>query len=505
VTQTASAGPRAGRGLLFALALLALVRLVSLPWYPLMDNTEARYAEIARRMLAMNDWVTPWFAEGVPFWGKPPLSFWATQVGYTVFGVGEWGARLPHYLLGVGVVALAWSQARTTSQRAAWHTAALLAGSALFVVASGAVMTDMAMTLGNTMVMVGFWHAWRASDADSGTVPGADALTAAPSRRVRTAPWVPHGGLIALGATIGLLAKGPVSLVLWGLPLLGWVLLGGRLRRAWRSVAWLRGTLLVVALTLPWYLLAESRTPGFLHYFIVGEHWQRFTTAGWGGDLYGSAHSVPHGSIWLLAVGAVLPWSLLLPLAAWIGLRGRDARAGDAPAAQDGETSYLLAWGLMPCLFFSTAGNVLWTYVLPGLPALALLAGRWTASRRRGSLAEGVLALGLVSAAVITLGLLAAAHAGQRSQKWSAQSLVQDFQRSAAAGERLYFVGNKPFSADFYAAGQARAVARLDALPQGQPAWVALTAEDLAALPPQQRARLDHEAAHGTRVLARWH
>lgn len=310
---------------------------------------------------------------------------------------------------------------------------------------------------------------------------------------------------MALGAAIGLLAKGPVSLILWGLPLLGWVLRGRRLQRAWRCVAWLRGALLVLALTLPWYLLAESRTPGFLHYFIVGEHWHRFTTPGWSGDLYGSAHSFPRGSIWLFAAGAVLPWSLLLPLAAWGGLRGGDATAPDAPVPQEGETSYLLAWGLMPCLFFSTAGNVLWTYVLPGLPGLALLAGRWTASRRRGNLAEGVLALGLVGSAVITLGLLAAAHAGHQLQKWSAQSLVQDFQRSAAAGESLYFVGHKPFSADFYAAGQARAVARLDALPQGQPAWVALSAEDFAAMPPEQRARLDHEAAHGGRVLARWH
>ena len=503
MTQTASAGPRAGRGLLFALALLALVRLVSLPWYPLMDNTEARYAEIARRMLAMNDWVTPWFAEGVPFWGKPPLSFWATQVGYTVFGVGEWGARLPHYLLGVGVVALAWSQARTTSQRAAWHTAALLAGSALFVVASGAVMTDMAMTLGNTMVMVGFWHAWRASDADSGTVPGADALTAAPSRRVRTAPWVPHGGLIALGAAIGLLAKGPVSLVLWGLPLLGWVLLGGRLRRAWRSVAWLRGTLLVVALTLPWYLLAESRTPGFLHYFIVGEHWQRFVTPGWAGDLYGNAHEYPRGTIWRLAAEAMLPWTALL-LVAWPALAGRQARAADAPPLVEGGTSLLLAWALMPCVFFTTAGNILWTYVLPGLPAAAVLVGSWTASRRRVGLAEGVLVLGLALGTVSAVGLLVAGQRTGHFDRKSSSILVQDYRSQATPGERLYFLGARPFSGSFYSAGQAQAIADLGALPAGTTAWVVLSAADLAKLPPAQRERLAVVSERKGRALARW-
>jgi 4-amino-4-deoxy-L-arabinose transferase-like glycosyltransferase len=483
--QHAGAGPQAGRGLVYALGLLVVVRLVTLPLYPLMDNTEARYAEIARRMLAMGDWVTPWFAEGVPFWGKPPLSFWATQLGYTVMGVGEWGARLPHCLLGAGVVALVAWHARTTSPRAAWHTAALLTGSALFFVASGAVMTDMAMALGNTMVMVGFCRAWRATAADRGTARGASTL-------------------MALGAAVGLLSKGPVSLVLWGLPLLGWALFAGRLPRAWQRVAWLRGSLLVLALTVPWYLLAESRTPGFLRYFIVGEHWQRFVTAGWSGDLYGSAHSFPRGSIWVFAAVAVLPWSLLLPLAAWRGLLGRDAQAIGAPAAQAGESSLLLAWALMPCLFFTAAGNVLWTYVLPGLPALALLVGRWTASRRRGRLVEGVLTLGLVSSALLLAGLLAAGHAGQRFDGLSARPLVMAFQRAAAPGEALYFIGHKPFSADFYSAGQARAVPRLDALPAGRTAWVVLSAADMAALPPELRARLDHEAPHGDRVLARW-
>ena len=474
-------GPRAGRLLLVAIALLAIARLLSLPWYPLMDMTEARYADIARRMLAQADWVTPWIGDGVPFWGKPPLSFWATELGFAAFGVTEWGARLPHFVLGVAVAALTWWQARTISQRAAWHTAALLAGSALFVVSSGAVMTDMAMAVGNTMVMVGFWRAWQGDAAD------------------RRAGW-----LLALGAAIGLLAKGPVSLVLWGLPVLGWVVLGGQVRLAWQRIAWLRGALLVLAITLPWYLLAERRSPGFLHYFIVGEHWHRFVTPGWAGDLYGSAHAFPRGSIWLFAAGAVLPWSLLLPLAAWAGLAGAQAKAPDAPPQREGETAYWLAWALTPCLFFTVAGNILWTYVLPGLPALALLAGRWTASRQRVKLAEGVLAAGLVIGAVSIAGLLVAAHARDQLDRKSARSLVQDYQRSAAPGEGLYFVGRLPFSGSFYSSGQARSIDDLGALPSDHSVWVVLDAPALAALPPELRSRLSPVSERGDRVLARW-
>ena len=479
-----SRGPRAGRLLLYAIAALAFVRLLSLPWYPLMDTTEARYADIARRMLAQGDWVTPWFDDGVPFWGKPPLSFWATELGFTVFGVNEWGARLPHYLLGVAVAALAWSLARTVSQRAAWHTVALLAGSVLFLLSSGAVMTDMAMTLGNTMVMLGFWQAWHAHGANRGTT--------------RSAGW-----LLVLGATLGLLAKGPVSVVLWGLPLLAWALLTGRLRRAWSCVPWLRGALLVAALSLPWYGLAETRTPGFLQYFIVGEHWQRFVTPGWAGDLYGNAHEYPRGTIWRLAAEAMLPWTALL-LVAWPALAGRQARAADAPPLVEGGTSLLLAWALMPCVFFTTAGNILWTYVLPGLPAAAVLVGSWTASRRRVGLAEGVLVLGLALGTVSAVGLLVAGQRTGHFDRKSASVLVQDYRSQATPGERLYFLGARPFSGSFYSAGQAQAIADLGALPAGTTAWVVLSAADLAKLPPAQRERLAVVSERKGRVLARW-
>ena len=74
--------------------------------------------------------------------------------------------------------------------------------------------------------------------------------------------------------------------------------------------------ILVFATVLPWYGLAELRTPGFLEYFLVGEHWHRFTVPGWDGDRYGHAHVFARGTIWLFAALAALPWSLLIPAAA---------------------------------------------------------------------------------------------------------------------------------------------------------------------------------------------
>ncbi|MDP1899995.1 MAG: glycosyltransferase family 39 protein [Rubrivivax sp.] len=468
---------RCGGLLAWAVVALLLVRLASLAMVPLMDTTEARYADIARRMVQGGDWITPWFTETVPFWGKPPLSFWATALSFKLLGVNEFAARLPHLLLGVAVAALVWRHARRHSRRAAWHAMAWLGASSLFLVASGAVMTDMALALGTTLVMVGFWKAFHGGDG-----------------RARM-PWA-----MVLGAAIGLLAKGPVSVILWGVPVVGWVLFGGHLVQAWRRIAWLRGAALVLVVSLPWYAWAESRTPGFLEYFIVGEHWMRFVTPGWKGDLYGSAHIFPRGAIWLFALGAVAPWPFLLP-----ALFPARRPAASAPAAFDpGERRYLLLWALTPCLFFTPARNILWTYVLPGLPALALLAGRWSATRERQRWAEGVLTSGVVLSIVATLGLIFVAQTNGRFDRKSAKAIVAEYRERRQGGEPLYFLDRVPFSGSFYSDGQARVLERLEALPGGGSALVVLAEKRLAGLPADERRRLEPLARRGDQVLARW-
>jgi 4-amino-4-deoxy-L-arabinose transferase-like glycosyltransferase len=470
-------GASAGRLLLLALGVLVLVRLLSLGIYPLMDATEARYADIARRMLERGDWVTPWFSETAPFWGKPPLSFWATALGFELLGVNEFAARLPHLALGVLVAVLVWWHGRQVSQRAAWHSVALLAGSTLFLVASGAVMTDMAMTLGTTLVMVGFWRALHTDVSD------------------RIGAW-----LMVLGASVGLLSKGPVSLILCVVPILVWASLTGNVVSAWHRIAWLRIAAIVLVLTLPWYFWAEARTPGFLRYFIVGEHWHRFVTPGWAGDLYGWAHKVPRGSIWLFALGAALPWTLLAAVA-W--LFAREPAPATTATWRDGEAGYLWAWALTPCVFFTLASNILWTYVLPGLPALAILGGYWTATRKRQARVEGLITLGIVGCCGALIGLLTLPKISNVFDARSAKSLIGDYRADAASEQPLYFLGRVPFSGSFYTQGKARAIADVRDLPVGQPAYVILDNDALNSLAPDVRMRLQPRAIRGNRVLAR--
>ncbi|MCK5664688.1 MAG: glycosyltransferase family 39 protein, partial [Thiotrichaceae bacterium] len=75
-----------------------LARLLGIIEYPLHDPTEARYAEIPRLIIETGNWIMPPFDYGVPFWGKPPLTFWLTAISFKLFGYSEFAARLPVFL-----------------------------------------------------------------------------------------------------------------------------------------------------------------------------------------------------------------------------------------------------------------------------------------------------------------------------------------------------------------------------------------------------------------------
>lgn len=426
----------ARRFLLAVLTSFGLLRIWAMFAVPFTDTTEARYAEIARKMVETGNWLTPQFDYGVPFWGKPPLHTWLSAGGMQLFGVNEAAARLPILLTALAVLFLIWLWVRkTVGQNAALVTTAMLATMGMFFGASAFVMTDMPMVLGTTLVMVGFWQ----------TVAGGNSR------------W---GYGVFLGLAIGMLAKGPVAVVLCVIPLMLW------LASTWnwhllRLLPWRRGMALLMVLVVPWYIAAEIATPGFLHYFLIGEHVQRFLTPGWQGDLYGSGHQEAKGTIWLFWLMAALPWSLFPALML--------TRPGKTVATfrqdRSGWLLYLLLWAVSPLVLFTPASNILAAYVLPGLPAAAVLLvmiyadvfGPQLSRRTRAGFAIATSAIFALFLA-LTAGIILAP---QQVRLKSDKMLV------AAAGAALpdaplYTVGGRSYSAEFYSGGKAQAIERKD-------------------------------------------
>ncbi|WP_457329535.1 ArnT family glycosyltransferase [Rhizobacter sp. P5_C2] len=422
------------QAVLLLIAALLLLRLVAMTWLPLMDTTEARYAEVGRKMLELGDWITPWHDYGVPFWAKPPLSFWLTAASMKLFGVNEFAARLPHFLCMMLVAAACGRLAASRHDTPPLAAIGMLAGAALSLVAAGAVMTDSALVVGTSLALCGLWQALHG-----------------PRHRIGNA-------LLFGGLAIGLLAKGPLVLVLVGLPTAAWATWTRQVRRMMKDVPWIAGLGATALATGWWYITAELKTPGFIDYFIVGEHWHRFVTPGWSGDRYGFAHALPPGTIWLFALASTLPWPLVLLTAAF-------TRRSAMPCATEADTDtrswqiYLACWSLAPLLFFTAARNIILPYALPALPAMALLASHWLSHRVGTGRMNAWVAAGLALSTAGALALVIRAEQAGTFSSGSAKDVVSawESQRHHSA-EPLVFVTERLHSASFYSAGQAEFV-----------------------------------------------
>ncbi|WP_188151322.1 ArnT family glycosyltransferase [Teredinibacter waterburyi] len=320
-----------------------------------MDTTESRYAEISRIMLESGDWVTPQFSAGTPFWGKPPLLFWLTAGSFKILGVNEFAARISAWLLSVLVLFLTYRAAVSLSIGAPLKPVLVLASTAIFFISSGAVMTEACLLASVTLCLVSFLEA------------------------IKTHSKAYWRYLFFVGLGMGMLAKGPIAIVMVATPVFLWAVISRGFLSLWRSFPWVIGSAIAISIFLPWYILAEQKTPGFLDYFIVGEHFNRFLTPGWQGDLYGTAHNRPYGTIWVLWVLAVFPWSfvfLALLFKRGISKNRLLTQMRDAKKNMDSADLLLLAWTVTPLLFFTFAGNILATYVITGVPSFALLISR---------------------------------------------------------------------------------------------------------------------------------
>jgi 4-amino-4-deoxy-L-arabinose transferase-like glycosyltransferase len=402
-----------------------VLRFISLALYPLMDTTEARYGEMARIMFETGNWVTPMFDYNVPFWGKPPIFTWLSSLGFSLFGINEFAARVPHLLVGMGVIGLIYKLGKDHFQSSIMglFSASILASTVSFIVLSGAVMTDTALTFSITLSMISFWQAWNHKGKH----------------------W---GYLFFIGLALGMLSKGPLSIVLIGISLTIWLFSNARWKKLWCILPWGYGSLLFLALTLPWYIIAEYKTPGFLDYFIVGEHIKRFIVSGWQGDLYGSAHERTRGTIWVYALISMLPWS---PFIIWQWIH--TIKIGkDAEESENGFGSFLLLWMLSPMLFFSFSGNILASYVMPALPATALLVVHLHKQR---PLPGWLYKIGFITPILLVM-LISALHFDWVTKRSEDKILAVWKHQPEATQSDLFYLHKRPFSAQYYSSGKAK-------------------------------------------------
>ena len=78
----------------------------------LFDWDEINFAEISREMLLTQEY-TRVYVDFQPFWEKPPFFFWLQSSAMSIFGVGEFAARLPNAICGIFTLIILFNIGKT--------------------------------------------------------------------------------------------------------------------------------------------------------------------------------------------------------------------------------------------------------------------------------------------------------------------------------------------------------------------------------------------------------
>lgn len=344
-----ASAPAAPRVLGLSVGALVLIALGVLLWFLTLDarhllaSDEGRYAEIAREMLVSGDWITPRYND-VLYFEKPPLHMWMTALSYELFGVGEWQTRLWGACCGlIGLGAMVLAARRWWGPRVAAWTGLILAATPNWYLGGHfnsldiSVSAALAVTLAATLI----------AQHPQASVPA--------RRRWMLLAWA--------GMAAAVLAKGLIGLALPGLVLVVYSV-ATRDWRLWARLHLLPGVALFLVLVVPWFWAIGTRHPEFNHFFFIHEHLQRYTSTVHRRDAP-PWYFVPQ------FLAGFLPWLGLIP-GMWRA--ARDERATPGTPVPFRPARLVALWAVAIFLFFSASSSKLPGYLLPVMPAVALLA-----------------------------------------------------------------------------------------------------------------------------------
>ncbi len=389
--------PPRPRSTLLALVLLWLAFYASIALFtpPLLDDADSVHAEVAREMLLRHDYVTL-YANGIRYLEKAPLFYWSMAAGIKLARLAgattpralAAAARLPLALAMLALVLLCEALARRMvgNARAGLYAALIVLSSFGMFLFTRMLIPDAAVCLWITLAMYALWR--------SEETP---ALALAPR---------PLCYLFAFACALNVLTKGLIGVVfpvgIAVLYLLATRGVRGALTRI-RQLHPLSSTLLFLLVAAPWHILAGLANPGHGHpapFAFVHGHWQvplptDGNVRGWFWFYFMNEHllrylslRVPHdydtAPLWLfwgLCLLWLMPWSAFLfhAVANAVPLRSAEFRSrlrAHTLPQQRRALLLLTLWAAFVLLFFALSSRQEY-YVLPALPALAVLIAAW--------------------------------------------------------------------------------------------------------------------------------
>ncbi len=329
--------------------VISIQFFVSLGDLGLVGPDEPRYAQISKEMFISKDFITPKLF-GQPWLEKPILYYWSTTVAYGIFGVNEFSARVVSAVTAVlGVFCVYLIGRHRGKPREGLMASLVLSTSILYFSLARAATIDMlfcgALTLAWTSL---FFILFNQSETKNKIL------------EKRNNPLQIFVLYFSLGLAV--LAKGPVGLVLLFISLVLYLGLGNRVN-LFLVFRPLIGLVYVLAIVMPWYVLCfYSNGWVFIEEFLIQHNFQRFFT-----DRY--EHTQPFWFYLAVVLIGLFPWSLQLIPAGKKLFVNAFRRSGQ----EFNQDLYLWSWFLTPVIFFSFSQSKLPGYILPAIPAAALL------------------------------------------------------------------------------------------------------------------------------------
>ena len=375
---------------LIAIITVAIALFIAFFWrldsIGLLDETEPLFADASRPMYATGDWITPSF-NGETRVDKPPLVYWGMALCFHIFGVGEWGVRLPSALAAAGLAGFSFYTLLRFGYSHGNKTADIANKQQAFTLA--ALVSAVAMGLHPETLV---WARTGVSDMLLSGCIGA-ALLCFFWGYAQESRWY-YGFYLFIALAV--LDKGPVGVVIPGLVVTVFAGYVGQIRNLLKEIKLLRGSLLTLLITMPWFIAVIAiHGQTYIDSFFGYHNYERFT------DVV-NGHAAPWYFYFAVVAIGFLPWSPGLPFAMArlqpfaIGYWRRQPREKQLGL-------FALIWFLAIFCFFTAAVTKLPSYVLPLMPAAAIMIGlMWAGPIQRGTWISAALT-------IVFFGILAVA------------------------------------------------------------------------------------------------
>ncbi|MFW9259540.1 ArnT family glycosyltransferase [Nostoc sp. CALU 546] len=377
-------GKNPALGLTVSILWLIVIGWIAFGWnlgnIGLIDETEPLFAEASRQMFLTGDWITPFF-NGETRFDKPALIYWCQAIAYYIIGVNEWAVRLPSAIAAFGLVCLAFytvhwylgkqdelEQVSRPTRRysTSFMAAALMALNGETIIWARIGVSDMLLTgcMASALLCFFLGYAGKGGTGDLGLGTGENFSQS----RSEATSLFPNKWYLAFYVLIAgaILTKGPVGIVLPGLIVVAFLLYVGKFLEVLREMRVLVGILIIIGLSVPWYALVIWRNGwNFINAFFGYHNLERFTEVV-------NGHSAPWYFYFLVVLLGFAPYSVYLPASI---VRLKFWQRSHWSSQERFQQFGLFAWFWFAGIFsfFSIAVTKLPSYVLPLMPAAAIL------------------------------------------------------------------------------------------------------------------------------------